>query len=397
MKHILFACLLTLNLPFLSSLFAQQSYEGILRKNAGGFQAGDKVKLIACRINPEYGPQIFFINKLGDAKSINARHITMVSQPEDFWTESWWKYRSTGVLKATNLKRNRIQTYQLEREQFEAAIGNGNVGTEDAFQEDYLQQLLHRIHPAPLGKYIDQQHYLTAYLLPTDKNLPVFYQHGAIVIPPLWLAKFEYEHQLAQELANLVAHIILEHKVSNASFLDNQLIGVRALRPEQTSLALQLAKEYIAQADYDLFETPSNRDAFTRKISGSILLAAREAYARQEYEKAISSIDRLITVNAASEEAYLLKARIYRRLYNSESSNRTALTFLQKAQSLSTTTNLDILSEQGLVYMRLGDYEKAKVSFFSYDKGLASIGGYEEERRWVKEMLFQCNSQLGTP
>lgn len=393
MKYYFFSLLVSFGL-FTSDVYAQKSYQGILLKNAAGYQKADTLTLLGSRIHASQGQQFLIRSKIGELRYLHGKHIRTIANAEDFWQQLWWDHCSARVIKDETFVQNRKLVWAQDREWLNAFLGAIESETADAFQEDYLQQLVNRIHPARLAQYIGQNKYLTIILLPTERNVPVYYQNGEIVIPPVWLSQFTYEHELVGILARLIANIILEHKVANAMTVNGELYAISPFQPSQTSLSLQVAQDFVKQSGINTEENAANRDAYTRKISSSILLAAREAHADYDYEKAIQYIDRLISAQAASEEAYLLKARIYRRLYNSASSNRTALSFLEKAQTLSTTTNLDILTEQGLLYMRLGEYAKAKTAFLAYDKGLASIGGYDEERRWVKELLFQCKTHL---
>ncbi|MEO0471918.1 MAG: hypothetical protein AAF206_19990 [Bacteroidota bacterium] len=376
---------------------AQKSYQAVLLNKAAGKFKGDTVDILGSRMHPFRGQQYLLRTIRGELLYQKTDKFKILNPDQDFWLNTWWAYRSATLLEDDSYASNRTLVWEKEKIWFDHFRGQSEQSTADMYVEDYLQQLINRIHPLSMEGYTGEKRYLSVFFLPTQDNLPRFFQSGEIVIPPLWLAEFSHEYELIEALSGIVASMVMEHKIANAKVSDGVLYHIRPFEHEQKQITKMVADSFLNQAGIERVASEEKAKALSKEIAPAILLAASHAEKAREYHHALSLLDRIIEAEAASEQAYLLKARILRRLYNTEMSNQEALGYLEQAASLSRQNNPDILIEQGLLYLRLAEYEKAKAAFSAYEAELDNRQSNKEQKKWVQEMLFHCARRSAQP
>lgn len=135
--------------------------------------------------------------------------------------------------------------------------------------------------------------------------------------------------------------------------------------------------------------------SYINSLNASIEL---EAYAHHVNAEYISS--RNINNGFGLELDYLVKAKVTRRLNNSDDSNKEALNLLIKAKNLNVNGSLLLNKELGLTYNRLNNSIEANKYFELYFNDLIQVeklNGLQlqdseylkEEKKWVRQMIFK--------
>lgn len=114
----------------------------------------------------------------------------------------------------------------------------------------------------------------------------------------------------------------------------------------------------------------------------------------QHFNDANRIITRNIEAKIATEDDYILKARLLRNLYNDKDNMEKALAFLEKAENINVTPRITTFKAKGLTLVRLGKHDKAQLAFEEYLTGLNEHKNKPEwlieEIEWTKKMIFKC-------
>ena len=104
---------------------------------------------------------------------------------------------------------------------------------------------------------------------------------------------------------------------------------------------------------------------------------------------------KLGNAGCAEENDYLLMAKIYMEIYNTDESNYEALQFIKTAKKIGVLNLIDLSKQEGLIYLRLNDKAKAALAFEEYKKGLESQTVLNEDDRnelaWVNDVLYKLS------
>ncbi|NJO69396.1 MAG: hypothetical protein HC830_09065 [Bacteroidetes bacterium] len=129
-------------------------------------------------------------------------------------------------------------------------------------------------------------------------------------------------------------------------------------------------------------------------MSNAISFSARQYYFAKNYPEALNCINKLTEADLMSEDDYLVAARLTRLTGNTYESNLKALEYLEKSVGNAGGNDLmDIQAEYGLIYLRLGKPEEARVSFEKYKRSLESLPDNSkniEEIKWAESMIRKC-------
>jgi len=163
---------------------------------------------------------------------------------------------------------------------------------------------------------------------------------------------------------------------------------------DQNERARRIANIYLS-SEYDNIDQASDA-AYMRHISGIVTYEAWNKYFKSEYKGALFLINRLESNNAAGSDDYLLKAKIYRKLYATDEAKYEALRYIQTAKDMNSNVNIELLKEEGLIYYQLNDMPKAHSSFEEYRYALDKVGVNDEndkrEISWADQMLEKTNT-----
>lgn len=112
------------------------------------------------------------------------------------------------------------------------------------------------------------------------------------------------------------------------------------------------------------------------------------------FKEANRIIDRNFFANIATEDDYILKAKLIRNLFNDEENMNKALDYLIKGESLNVTERFTLSKEKGLTFIRLNRITEAKIAFENYLKAISDFEGdnmwISNEIEWTKKMIFKC-------
>lgn len=118
---------------------------------------------------------------------------------------------------------------------------------------------------------------------------------------------------------------------------------------------------------------------YDRTISFVNTLNAQNEFRRKKLNLAYELAGRNIKAGVATEEDYLIQAKVLVYLYDTDEKNREALNLLQKAKNLKVYTRLEVFKHEAIVHLRLSDKHSAKASLDAYQQGI------EENLAQIKE------------
>jgi len=419
---------------------SQVTLTAVVVKKFSDYQVGDSVKLYGFTKSRFDDSEEVLIKKGAEYKAVSASKFSINGTQMGFWDNLWFYNRSGEVL--TKGWENDLRTDLLmDCREFIQNLQKNKLLFEDDYLQDYLSQLVHKICPTRLNKQKNSQ--LTVYVMKSRDPQSFSFDNGTIVISSALLAGANTEGDLVKILSKEITNVVLEHNLLNlkqqiwAQRTTNFWTGFAEVAATAAAIsnsgngsnnftygdaiAITLAANLISsgimeriganytvdqlsKADFysNLFlktgyskmehKTP---DEYTRIISDVISYTSWQNLYALNYSDAINLINRLENAGVATEDDYLLKAKIYRTLYNTDESNYEALRFVAKAKTIGLTKLVDLDKEEGLLYLRIGDKAKAKLAFEEYRTGLEDIqakgGDNSTEIRWVKNIMFKNN------
>lgn len=445
MKTLLFAFVLIFALQ---GAYSQPTRSAVLLKNRLGYSKGDTLLLTGYFPKASNSSEKYVVKSArGEIRQIKPAHIRVIDTIDNFWDSQWYYYSSGKAAKNgmnTGLRKKLNEDYNG----YLAELKNNNFLFENPETMDYLEQLIRRIGPEKLYKGTDAK--LSIHVIKTDTPDIFSFDNGAIFITTGLLANTSSETELVKLLSAEVGHIVGDHQFinrKNENLLTALVVGaivvttvaiiaansddsdhhnrrrhhqdnnfnlfiegsfllsnhnfspppVAFSRParlssynkHQVASAATISNVYMA-SEYEKTEHPSVSE-YCSNISGAITYSAWNAYFDSDYKKSLALVNRLENNGAAGSDDFLLKSKLYRKLYNTDEARYEALQYVQKAREMSNTTNVDILKEEGLIYFQLEQKDKARSCFEEYRYGLKQLGQNDENDRreiaWVDQMI----------
>lgn len=136
------------------------------------------------------------------------------------------------------------------------------------------------------------------------------------------------------------------------------------------------------------------------KTSNANTSTAYLEFYNQHFNDADRIITRNITANIATEDDYILKARLLRNMFNDKANMESALNYLIKADELSVVPRYTTSKDRGLTLMRLDRFPAAQGAFKEYLSGIAKIENksnwLQDEIEWTRKMIYKCE-QINDP
>lgn len=413
---------------------AQIEYKGIVNHKFSQYQKGDTIHVLGYK-SYENGYSPDFIYKNEEYKKVDVSKVDLIKRNDDFWDQIWFYYRSGDVL--TNGWHMDIrESIRNDSRDFITHLQQNHLFYEDEYLRDYLIQMAHRICPQKLNK--NTPSYLSVYIMRSEDPVCFSFDNGVIIVSTASLAALKNEKELASLLAGEISNIVLEfnmqnqlqqihsQKVSNfwtglaavtsvalavtnyetrrSDFSFDDAIAVTAatnavaisimdglsvkVSEDQRRRSKVIVSNYIAKHD-SLWNT--GFDDYTIRIARILTLTAWQKFYANEYKEAMDILNRIGNANMSSADDYLLKAKVYRTIYNTDESNYEALVCIKKAKEMSQNSLIDVFKEEGLLYLRLNDKIKAKQAFEDYRNGLLDIHEKvkddNDELNWVNTLL----------
>jgi hypothetical protein len=436
---------------------AQPTVKAVLTKNKFGYKTGDTIQLIGYYpLQSNSSSKYVTKAKSGTIRNVSPKQVKLIDTIGNFWDCQWYYHCSGDIAHKGwgNTIRNELKNgyYDYLKEM----KANGFL-VEDTGLLDYLNQLAITIGPDKLFKGYDTQ--ITVHVIKADQPDIFSFDNGGIFITTELLAQTQSEEELIKLLSTEIAHIVCDHQfvcrkkqksANTAAAIFVGLVAVATIvavtansnnnEPEhhrhsnyhnyeagsfiiegavsyavsyappkisyspprlnleytsdQTEVAKYIATSYSINESHKFFHLTQNE--YTRAISPAITYTAWDLFFKSKYKESLSVLNRVENSNACGSDDYLLKAKIYRKLYNTDEANYEALKYIQLAKDASSQTNIDILKEEGLIYFHLKNMDKARASFEEYRVGLKQVGVSGEDDRdelnWVDKMIQKTNS-----
>jgi hypothetical protein len=387
MRYIIYL-FLVLSAPFLN---AQVYIKGVLNESFANKDAGDTVVL--CGAYEDAGTQkLFYYQKETDIK-IPAEKVSLLLNKADFWEVQQFYYISYKIIKYgwDVEKRKNLEQQTLD---LIARLEAENKIYSDKFMEDYLQQLIQRIHYPKIWKGRDQN--LSIKILNSDQKVCYAFDNGMILISTQLIANLNGEKELFRILSEAVAHILLDSNMDNIdpdSQSDYGRLG--AIYSGSTKKRIQLiAAKYQNYYERNAGGEPYASDFdFLNAVAGIVSYTAWQEYYNNHYQLALEYIERLMKANLANSTDYLLKAKTVTKIVNTSDSNQQAINYLKIAASFNDQQLPEIYSDLGVLQLREKLYTDARTSFMEYYKLVSAVQD-DEKMKWALKMINLCDVYL---
>lgn len=373
-------------------LQGQVSVKGILKKNTTGFKEGDTVEVVGAsntflpletvEISPSYNGY-YYVKNGEETSSIPVKHISILDNKLDFWDRVWFLHRSSYFAKNGWQRKSRANYELTARQEIAELESQGNL-FKDRMVLDYLDNLVHRIHPKSLPKGVERHPKM--YLKIVDQTNLGVREDGSMIGSLDWLISYYTEEALVVGLSTMMSALVLDRtypsSVANSSHTSAELADqVRVI-----------AKKYVFSQTWD--STSNDTLWFSRKISPAITRATWSALAETEYRKAEKLSDRNIASGMATDEVYFQKAKAILGQHSDKAGLLAALTYLEKADETPVLLPLELPMEKGLILIKLERWVDAMSAFEKYLQSLKLANGNEEDIKWARKMIFRCRKMV---
>jgi len=409
--------LIFLFIPFLAMSQDRLMLTGKVIKSIGEHAVGDTILVYGTRINPNTAKLQYLVRAGLEFRNVNEDRIELVPHDFDYWEMKWFENRGGEIAKNGWENQKRQELHEDALDYYSQAIANKMVFQDDMLY-DYLYGLLYQIHPTPMIK--ERTSNFSLIVLNSTEPTGFAFDNGMIVLTTGLIAGTRSEEDLVKLLSEFVAHSILEHNLvnlnralkaernariwgtvaalatatamavdeaKNGTFHDYSLatdlglavyflsantlenIGAK-YSPAQNSKASQLAYEFMR--DFPEIVTLDDYE-YTRQISSAITFTAWQEYHLKNYAYARVLAQKLDDMNLASDRDYLLLSRIQRKIGNDGFSNRLALDYIEKGRQKSLEPLIDFDKEEGMIYSRMNEMDKAQESFLKYRNHLLQM------------------------
>jgi hypothetical protein len=440
MKTLILACFILVICSQIS--LCQSGYKGIVLKNFNGYSAGDTIDIFGFKESGAGRTSYLVSNGFGE-KYVSSSKLKLLDEKLDFWQVVWLENQSSHINSSgwqTNLRATLRDDYYEYASQMEI---NGLV-FRDEYLEDYLRQLILIVHPKALIKEVPCR--LNILMITAIKPEVFTFDNGTIVITTGMLAKTRSEQELLSILSEQTAHVVLDHNLmnltmeirneNNAEFWsafatiasavamefsnirygtnfqvgDLVLTGLSAAAisdalvksagasytKEQKEHAENLSDAFmVGLQEREEFDLLPDKE-YMINISSAISLTAWQEYHHHNYDQAMRYMDRVFALGIASEEDYLLRAKLTRTLSNTYQSNAEALRLINTALAMHDFNFVEALAEKGLILLRLGEVTQAREVFVSYKEAVTNMPNMPSGRNatWASRMLIKCDQLL---
>ena len=372
----------------LQNNYSQVNYlKGILLRNKYGYSSGDTLIFYGTAIKKNNS--LFFIDR---NQYMYPQDEIQLTDETGFWDRYQFIFGKNRNENAT-ITNNIRSRMERQTKDYLARLETDNKYYKDYYIEDYLQQLLQRVHYPQFNK--NGKKYFNVKILNDATSAYYPFANGTILITSQLIADTDSESELLEILVKAVGYILFDLNYENAdSFSDNILKNLGATGSGSTYKQLNKIAENF-QKEFDTGKNSKelflSTEAYYNQIAGIISYTAWQEYYSQDYMKALNLLKKLTENNIATDEDYILMSRIYRKISNSPDSNREALLFLQKAVEKNTIGFPELYAELGLTYIRLSEYTDASGAFKKYEEAIVNGSGSADDLKWCKQMIFKCS------
>jgi Zn-dependent protease with chaperone function len=227
---------------------------------------------------------------------------------------------------------------------------------------------------------------------------------------------------LANEVLVRLGLVYSQTQETEADNISREIVESLGYSNKSLGVALtRIKNNLLITGNYNIFSSDGTHPEINSRIGSTIPPEVIKSFVDKKYLKYssfINSLNAQIELDAYAhhlnaeyisnrniengfgiETDYLVKAKVLRRLNNSDESNQMSVKLLLKAKELNVNPNPLINKELGLTYNRLMNPIEANKSFEAYLLNLKSIEKtqnnseiYTNEIEWVKQMIFKNKS-----
>lgn len=402
---------------------------------------GDTLDILGYR--NKLGRESYLVKSPYVDKYIPANRIRLLEENMGYWQKAWL-YNQAAYISTNGWQSDLREALRNDYYEYASQMEINGLVFRDEYLEDYLKQLVYIIHPQSLMK--EEPSRLNILMIRARKPETFVFNNGTIVITTGMIARTGSEKELITLLAEQTAHIVLDHNLMNLSYeiqrqrstefwssfatlasavameFSNLRYGTDftvsdVVLTGLTAAAVSDAIRLSAGASYDdaqnrtagelglKFVSGLERDGrfhflpdkeYMINISSVLSLTAWQEYYSSNYDQSMSTMDCIFGLGIASEEDYLLRAKLTRTLSNTAGSNLEALRLIDTALSMNDFNFVDALAEKGLILIRLGKLEQARAVFEEYRTAVAGMPEMPAGRdsTWARRMLIKCDQLM---
>jgi hypothetical protein len=376
------ACLLP------APLAAQPSVWVEYQATAGSAEIA-RVSLLAIPWGAEHN-ETGIVRKSGDLSEMAMKRLAFVEEPD-----AWMQMRLRNVPAEAYRWGWRLPDRQQARQAGQQALrglAEAGVLLEDPMLHDYLGELLLRLHPLPLANHHPQAEcHLRARVLAQEQARQAALPDGTLLLPIQQLLSFRSERDLAQWLCQLIAFVEADLPLARYNPDYN---AMDAFTPSSSLISKLNASVLVWMAPQLDRMAWADSASFVRRLAPALQYAGWLEYQRQNYQAALRLCDRLIVHEAATTETFLLKALIYKQIYNTPMALQTAYSYLVRAESLSETPRSEVMAEKALLLIRMQKLEEALKVLEGY-RQLMERQQNLRELIWAEDMIRHCRAEAG--
>jgi hypothetical protein len=371
-----------------SESFSQVSIRGVFTGNVKEFRAGDTAIFNGAR-EDAYSKRLYYYLK-GTNGQVAADKVDLLTDDTDFWELQQFYHTSQKIAADGWEREKRDELDRMTLEYITRLEAEGKIYN-DKYAEDFLQQLIQKIHYPKI--YKGKDYFLSAKIVNTDKKYIYSFDNGTLLITTQLLAETTDYNELVVLFSRAIAHILLNSNLPNVdTYSPSEIRQLGAVYSEEDKAQKRtIAERFISYTNtYKLGLLAVDPDVFTAAMAGIIGYTAWQSYYVNQYSEALVYISRLEEGNLANSSDLHLKAKCYMEIANNDQSNGEAYNTLLQAASFNDEYLPQIYSEMGLVLMRLRRFEDARSAYLQYQQKIMCIND-PEQQAWVLKMIKACN------
>ncbi len=428
-------------LLFHGNITAQKPIQGVAIKKFDNHEQGDTINIYGYRQKSE-GESYLVRSSYGD-KYVSSNKIRLLEENMGYWQHVWLMNQASHV-RSSGWQNDLRMTLKDDYYEYASQMEINNLVFRDEYLEDYLRQLVYILHPEALMK--GEPARLNILMIRANKPEVFAFNSGTIVITTGQIARTCSENELLTILAVQTAHIVLDHnlmnlnqeihsqrsaefwstfatlasavamEISNINYGTNFNVGDVVLAgltsaaisdaimlsaganfsKEQEQRARILGTEFIANLEKnETFEYLPDKE-YMINISSVLSLTAWQEYHHNNFDRSMYYMDRVFGLGIASEEDYLLRAKLTRTLSNTNENNLEALRLINTALAMNDFDFVEALAEKGLILIRLGEVNQAREVFEEYRTAVSGMPDMPPGRdaTWANRMLIKCDQLM---
>jgi len=426
---------------------SQPAIKAILKENLHEYRKNDTVALVGQLSTTTDSLRIYLVKSVDrDVYKIKSSQLVIIDTFDNFWDKQWFTLQSGRYWKKDNYLKSRENLTSLCKDYAKNLIESYH-STEYKNVQAYFNNTFESFKKT--SNYKNKEINFKIYLLKLDDPHLFSFDSGEIFISTAFIAHAKTFDELEKAILKEIAHVLCDHQLqrwhqkknnklmvsvavnslltitaigviaNSATYINNAtsvgsnsnsyapavLLGgcyyytTSTFEPSQNvmlkytkrqkTIATQIADNYFLS--HNTNQNGSSTIDYTQAFTEIMSQTAWNYYYQGKFKESIALVNRIESAGVAGAEYYLLKAKLYNSYFRTDEANYEALQYLQLAKDHSTNINIDILKEEGLVYLELDKTDKARTCFEEYKNALNKLGivTYDDkkEMEWINQIL----------